>query len=74
MRLKLKLWFRHSHGVVWTGEKFIVAGGLGLHETESCILANDEAGDTIQCTSQEPNLNDYRYWPTMFMVDDNFCV
>ena len=78
IRLKLKLWFRYGHGVVWTGDKFIVAGGWGLYEngleTESCILASDEAGDTIQCTSQEPNLADYRSGLSMFLVEDNFCV
>ena len=61
---------RYGHGAIYNGERIIVAGGYGSYKTESCSV--DENG-VVNCIEQAPTLDNYRYYPEMFLVDDAFC-
>ena len=65
-----------GHGVIIHQGQFIVVGGnnglKGLETgfgTESCILK----GDSIQCTTVGPELENYYWYPEMMPVPENFC-
>ena len=59
----LQTW-RHAFGVIEIEKKFLVMGGWGDKRSEICELAND----TIDCTSREPTLNKFEYYPAMMIV------
>ena len=61
---------RDSHGAIFNGERIIVAGGYDYYKTESCSV--DENG-VVNCTEQAPTLDEYAYYPEMYLVDDAFC-
>ena len=66
---------RYGHGVILHQGQFIVAGGWGFilfvneRGTERCTLK----GDSIQCKTVDPELEDYKFYPEMISVRENFC-
>jgi len=61
---------RRGHGAIVTNGVMLVIGGR-LHEpSERCEFNID---GTMNCHIQDPVLNDYRYYPEMYVVEDNFC-
>ena len=38
------------------------------------IWSLDENDDTVNMKIAEPNLNNYDYYPELFMVDSDFCT
>ena len=60
---------RRGHGVILHQGQFIVVGGKYPLGTERCILN----GDSIQCTTVDPELENYKYYPEMMSVPGNFC-
>ena len=69
---------RYFHRVIHDGENFLVIGGrvrenhedAGLMKTENCNYANK----TMTCTEQYPWLYEYRGWPELYLVHDDFCA
>ena len=64
---------RHAFSVIEIYKKFLVIGG-GDHEnytkhTETCELNNE----TIECTTREPTLNNFRYYPAMMIVNTDYA-
>ena len=61
---------RRGFGVIKMGKKFIVMGGKfdGMH-TEVCELKNE----FIKCTSREPTLNDFAYYPALMIVSSDYA-
>ena len=66
---ELNYW-RYGHGAIYNNERIIVAGGRGNYKTESCSV--DENG-IVNCIEQAPALDNYAYYPEMYLVDDAFC-
>ena len=61
---------RRGHGVIVQQGQFIVVGGLnGPLGTERCTLVND----SIQCTTVDPELENYNHYPVMMHVSGDFC-
>ena len=62
---------RNGHNaIVVQGEILVVGGSAGELKTERCI----ETDGQIRCSAQEPELKDYRYYPELFAVPDDYCV
>ena len=59
---------RYGHGVIQVDNEFIVVGGHldGAEEepTESCKLN----GHTITCTTREPKLSRFAFYPELMLV------
>ena len=66
---------RNSHGAIFNGDVFIVAGGWNeAFATEACSITQNGASDTkIKCVKQAPVLADYDWYPEMFLISDAFC-
>ena len=60
---------RYGHNVIFDGQYIIVVGGSSSKDTERCQLQND----TITCTTQDPKLASYYFYPELFLVSDAFC-
>ena len=60
---------KFSHGVIRRGETLWVVGGGDEFKTESCVLGDNK----MQCTSVQPTLWLYGWYPEMFLVESNFC-
>ena len=61
---------RHGHNVIEIQGEFLVIGGTsGTLKTERCKLVNGQ----MLCTEQEPNLYNYREYPELVAVSDNYC-
>ena len=60
---------RHAHGVIIHQEEFIIVGGIGTLGTERCILN----GDSVQCSTVDPQLEGYFGYPEMMSIHENFC-
>ena len=60
-----------AHNAIQVNEtQFLVVGGFPDAHTEMCTHKNG----AITCTTQEPNLsNEYRYYPELYPVEDNYC-
>ena len=61
---------RHAHGVLFNGDVFIIAGGSSNPVTEHCFI--DRAG-LITCFEQTPTLEQFSYYPEMYIVDSDYC-
>ena len=64
---------RHGHGVIFDGEKFLVIGGKKNNaedpvKNEVCTLENS----TMTCVEQSTALDNYAYYPELFLVAENF--
>ena len=60
---------RHGFGVLEVDTKYLVMGGYEDKRTETCELKNE----TIECTSREPTLNQFRYYPAMMLVPSDYA-
>ena len=60
---------RHGFGVIESDTKYIVIGGWRDRRTETCELKNQ----TIQCTSREPTLNYFQYYPALMIVPSDYA-
>ena len=60
---------RRSHNAIYDGSSLIVVGGDGLYKTERCEISNGQA----TCTAQTPELDEYAFYPELFLVPINFC-
>ena len=47
----------------------MIVGGIGFLETEVCKMENQ----FMTCTSRQPELYYYQYYPELFFVDEKFC-
>ena len=59
---------RYGHGVIFDGGQFLVIGGAGTRETESCI----PNGETVTCTQVGEGLSNYAYYPELALVADDY--
>ena len=59
---------RHAFGMIEVDSKFLVMGGEDDKPTEICELKNK----TIECTSREPIMTEFRYFPAMMIVSSDF--
>ena len=60
---------RYAHGVIIQAGEFVVVGGTGSISTERCILN----GESIKCTTVDPELENYNFYPEMMSVPENYC-
>ena len=62
---------RRGHNAIYDGSSLIVIGGWEhfTHKTERCEISNGQ----VICTSQNPELDYYAYYPELFLVPVNFC-
>ena len=62
---------RRSHNVIVHQGQFIVVGGYHWTDitTERCTLDDN----SIECTSTDPKLLGYGYYPEMMSVPQNYC-
>ena len=64
---------RHAFGVFQTDKKYLVMGGGAngnfYRNTEVCEFENE----TIECTSREPTLYKFRYFPAMMIVASDYA-
>ena len=60
---------RHGFGVIKVDTKYLVMGGQDDKRTETCELKNE----TIECTSREPTLNQFRYYPALMLVPSDYA-
>lgn len=63
---------RYAHNVIYDGANFVVAGGSGTFETETCTLTLQSGNENIRCAPQNPVLSDY-YYPELYRVPVDFC-
>ena len=63
---------RFSHSVFIQNGQFIIVGGSDNFKsfgTERCVLDDN----SILCRIVDPYLKDFRYYPAMMAVPENFC-
>ena len=64
---------RGGLGAIANGDRIYVVGGAGeMSKTE--IWSLDDNDDYINIQIAEPNLNNYRFYPELFLVDSDFCT
>ena len=63
---------RHAHKVIYDGEFLIVVGGVATFDTFKTEKCSIESG-LISCVSQNPDLDNYAFYPELFLVPDSFC-
>ena len=63
---------RRGHGAIFDGEKFLIIGGEKSDgravKNEVCTLE----GSTMTCTEQSTALDNYEFYPELFLVADDF--
>ena len=65
---------RRAHNTIYDGSKFLIIGGIVGEtaddvETEQCQFIDNE----ISCVLQNPVLNNYQYYPELYLVPADFC-
>ena len=60
---------RYAFGITEVDTKYMVIGGQDDKRTETCELKNE----TIECTSREPTLNEFRYYPALMIVSSDYA-
>ena len=62
---------RSGHSVILHQGAFVNVGGYPnwLHGTERCELD----GDSVICTTVDPYLAEYKFWPEMMIVPSDYC-
>ena len=58
-----------SHNVIYDGNYLLVIGGYGNYMSEKCAIDNGQ----VTCTSQTPELNEYAYYPALYLVPAGYC-
>ena len=59
---------RRGHGVIFVDGQFLVAGGGGLYSNENCVFSSGE----MKCTNQSTTLNNYAFYPELYLVESSF--
>ena len=59
---------RYGHGAIFDGEKFLIIGGKGTFKNEVCTLKDEK----ITCVAQSTTLENYNYYPELFLVEENY--
>ena len=80
---------RQSHRAIANQDRIYIVGGEGvlyvfsdqifkiIHNiifSKTEIWSHDENDNTFNMKFAEPNLNNYRYYPELFIVDSDFCT
>lgn len=61
---------RRGHNAIYDGQHVLVVGGWAYtYQTEKCSIDKNE----VTCTSQIPELNDFAWYPELFLVPTGFC-
>ena len=64
---------RRGHNAIFDGTYALIVGGYAGSNvnvpTEKCSLTSDG----MSCTSQNPSLYDYWYYPELFMIPYDYC-
>ena len=63
--------YRGRHNAIAIDGEFLIVGGYDWKETERCRL-NEEMEMT--CTTQQPVLYDFSWWPALFEVEPDYCA
>ena len=62
---------RSSHGVIYTGQAFLVIGGRKREgyklQTEQCDIKND----VLSCRYLPLTLKNFYFWPATVLIDDS---
>ena len=62
---------RYAHSAILFGTNSVLAlGGVGNRKVERCTLFGGE----FECINKEPNLNDWSYYPELFLISPSFCT
>ena len=61
---------RLAHNAIYDGEYLMIVGGSFERETEKCSVVDG----SVDCLYQlAPELDDYYFYPELFLVSDDFC-
>ena len=64
---------RRGHNAIYDGSSLIVDGGYAGDDialkTEKCVISNGH----VSCSSQNPELKNYSYYPELFLVPIDYC-
>ena len=60
---------RDGHGVILVGTTFMVVGGYRSQKNEACLL---RTGQFICTKLTSTSLYEYRFWPIMYLVDEDY--
>ena len=62
---------RIGHGAIFDNTSILVVGGKGddAFPTEKCYISDQQ----IRCAQQAPELEEFAYYPELFLVPFNFC-
>ena len=61
---------RYAHSAILFGSSSVlVVGGVGNRQVERCTLFDGE----FDCINKEPRLDNWSYYPEMFLVHPSFC-
>ena len=66
-----------GHNAIYDGTNLIVVGGITfvdsdarqLMKTEKCVISDNQ----VNCSTQNPKLQDYKFYPELFMVPVDYC-
>ena len=58
-----------GHLVIFDGSNLLVFGGLGTLKTEKILISNGQ----VTCSEQDPSLQNYEYYPELFLVSLDYC-
>ena len=62
---------RYGHEVVMFGDSFMIIGGNGSQYNQKCDYA--DWGDVITCERQGSTISDYKNYPQIHFVPQNYC-
>ena len=60
---------RRGHNVIAVGDSVLLVGDYVETVNEKCTFEND----LLKCVDQKLSLNEYFFWPELFLVPDSFC-
>ena len=61
---------RNGHAAIYDGTFLLVVGGYGNdYKTEKCSFSSSG----ITCTQQSPSLDEYEFYPELFLVPADYC-
>ena len=67
---------REGHNVIYDGKYLMIIGGEGVslgvtgYQTEKCLIRKN---GSVLCTTQNPILDGYTFYPELLLVSDDFC-
>ena len=63
---------RKGHGAIFDGEKFIILGGIKSGDETVKTEVCDLSGTSMTCTEASKSLENYSYYPELYLVRENF--